>query len=962
MVARTVRRLPGFRFEARSQPLAESLPRMDVAVLVGFAAAGPLDTPVAVEDAAQFEALFGRNAPLAWNSGRGETQHAHLGPAVRSFFRNGGRRCYIIRVAGDDAKSNHFPVPGLAMASFNEQGVAQIRPAFARARSEGSWSDAVRVSASLLARSTQVSNITQRTDGRLIVEMSSVAASEVKPGDLVRLHFQAEGYLLLISVSKIESLCAGSPPDKSINCVSASQYVWFKTRSSDSPPADADQSVATFFVGDPAQSVVSESSPLQVVNITEEESAGLEPLFHLDLAIRFADAPAPGSMVRVDRGDDQLWMVVEGSSVIEATLSPPGQAVRLSGRGLWFLKEAPSSLPSSRPVAEILTFELWTRQGDEQTARLTDLGFAPQHSRYWAALPEDKELYRDADNPFRESRAEHAFERERVEFWRLDSGQRFPLAGTDFKNVIYIPIGMQATATNYLGPFETEGLPLERDGLARFDASLFLDPGLTSVRTRSLMGQADFLRYLSPAPRKLRGIHAALSIEEATIITAPDAVHRGWSKTKEQPIPEAQDSSPPARPEWWHFLDCDPPPQIPLASEPEQANFLDCGLEVVPAPTLFLETQPDASGTFTLAWVNNITEARYRLQESIRPDFKDSADIFAGRDERLTVYGREPGDYYYRVRAETAGAISNWSNGVGVRISATLGYQVDSEAAYSSSSLLAVHRALLRMCAARGDLTSTLAVPEHYREDAAIEHVRTLKLTPDLIAGTEGVDPLSLDEISDFSYAALYHPWLIGRESEASGAFTRLPPDGAAAGVMAARSIARGAWITPANETLKNVVAITPEISASSRLGIQEAQINLIRQEPRGFLALSEDTLSEDTDLRPLNVRRLLILLRRLALRLGARYVFEPNDDAFRRAVQRGFEAMLGDMFARGAFAGSTPDTSFQVVTDSSLNTPRSVDQGRFIVEIKVAPSLPMTFLTIRLVQTGDRAFVTEGR
>ena len=71
---------------------------------------------------------------------------------------------------------------------------------------------------------------------------------------------------------------------------------------------------------------------------------------------------------------------------------------------------------------------------------------------------------------------------------------------------------------------------------------------------------------------------------------------------------------------------------------------------------------------------------------------------------------------------------------------------------------------------------------------------------------------------------------------------------------------------------------------------------------------------------------------------------------------------MLDDMFERGAFAGATPTSAYQVVTDDSLNTSQSVDQGRFIVELKVAPSLPMTFLTIRLVQTSDRNLATEVR
>jgi phage tail sheath protein FI len=157
-------------------------------------------------------------------------------------------------------------------------------------------------------------------------------------------------------------------------------------------------------------------------------------------------------------------------------------------------------------------------------------------------------------------------------------------------------------------------------------------------------------------------------------------------------------------------------------------------------------------------------------------------------------------------------------------------------------------------------------------------------------------------------------------------------------------------------------VALTPPIRSERWLDLQESQINIIRQDPRGFIAMSADTLADDDDLRPINVRRLLSLLRRLALGLGARYVFEPNDGPFRRSVQRGFEAMLGQMFVQGAFAGLTPQTSFQVVTGDSLNTPQSIEQGRFIVELRVAPSLPMTFMTIRLVQTGDRSFVVETR
>jgi hypothetical protein len=138
MTVRVSRRLPGFRFEVQPPPPTDALPRMDVAVFVGFAASGPLHKPVAVEDIAQFTAIFGGDIPLAWDRQRSERVYAYLAPAVRSFFQNGGQRCWIIRVASDKAQYNYFPMPALACVTSD----GSIRPAFARARSEGSWSSA----------------------------------------------------------------------------------------------------------------------------------------------------------------------------------------------------------------------------------------------------------------------------------------------------------------------------------------------------------------------------------------------------------------------------------------------------------------------------------------------------------------------------------------------------------------------------------------------------------------------------------------------------------------------------------------------------------------------------------------------------------------------------------------------------------------------------------------------------
>jgi phage tail sheath protein FI len=251
------------------------------------------------------------------------------------------------------------------------------------------------------------------------------------------------------------------------------------------------------------------------------------------------------------------------------------------------------------------------------------------------------------------------------------------------------------------------------------------------------------------------------------------------------------------------------------------------------------------------------------------------------------------------------------------------------------------------MCAACADRVAMLSLPRHYDDASAVAHVARLTSTP--------IEPAAL------SYAATWHPWLIARDVE-SGDLRAGPPEGAMAGVIAARALARGAWVAPANETVRRTVALDPSIPAAARQAIQDAAINLIRQEPYGFVCLNADTLSVDEELRPLNVRRLLILVRRAALRAGNRFTFEPHGDRLRRAVKRGFEAVLEEMFSRGAFAGARAADAFRVSTDDAINPPAGVDAGRFVAEIRVAPSRPLSFLTVRLVQRGDSTIAQEVR
>jgi hypothetical protein len=983
--------LPGFCFETSVPLLAEALPRMDIAVFVGFAASGPLHTPVVIEGPDHFAEVFGADAPLAWDSQRCRQVYAHLGPAVRSFFRNGGRRCWAIRVASDAAAYNYFPIPGLAMAVFDGDGqLALVGPALARARSEGSWSDSLRTSSALLTQPIEVISMVRApvelggvVKDSLVIELRA-AAGDVVEGDLLRLSFK-DATAAVIVVESVSEALDSPPSDRGHLRIAGARELWLQPlpRQSDSPETAASARVYNRVIVQPTGGDETlpgfESENIEArIDWPDDSRDKLE----ISLLDSTENVPAPGSLIQLSAGKRTVLMRVADSG--SENISGLRRAARLRGDGLLVSAEK-RALPAELPIAEKLSFEMWVRGGNDEATRMTELGFNAPHPRFWGDLSSDRQfyslqIYGQQGEAFEPGRVALAFDKQRPDLGRESRVSNFPLAGAGPRTAIYFPVNMSALPLQYLGRLRTEELPPERDGLGDFNAGLFLDPELVETGTTSFSEQADFLRYLSPQPRHLRGVHAAFGIEEATIIAVPDAIHRGWSRAKPLPEPVPEPSKPIERPEWWHFRDCKSEEKVPLATAPERGHFLDCDADAPPPPSLRPPQAPDPGGSFTLSWSSSSppSESRFILEQSSRPNFSDAAVIYEGGEESFVILGRAPGEYYYRIRVERVRKTSDWSNGVGVRVSALGGYQLTAIKDYSSRSLLAVQRALLRMCAARGDLFAVLSLPEHYREDDAESYVKTLKSPAGAKIDVDGrfrfefqgkgysrnvpapSRPLGGGEAAVFSHGAIYHPWLIGGEQR--NRFSACPPDGDATGVIAARSLGRGAWIAPANEALRGPVALTPAIGSDRWLDLQEARINIVRQDARGFMAMSADTLSEDDDLRPINVRRLLSLLRRLALRLGTRYVFEPNDDSFRRMVQRGFEAMLGEMFARGAFAGATPQTSFQVVTGDPPNTLQSVDQGRFIVELRVAPSLPMTFMAIRLVHTGDRSFVVETR
>jgi hypothetical protein len=1007
-------RLPGITFETRTPPVSSPLPRMDIAGFVGFAASGPINVPVAVEEPARFHDIFGEDLALARDDRTRQTVYAELPAAVRAFFRNGGERCWIVRVAGAEATSNHFVVPGLLMEVPGGPGVGA---AVANARSPGSWSDPLLVNASITKKPLAI--LTTSTP-------PGFTASGLATGDLIQLEYPSLGIVAFQAVPDER----GARTPRTIAVPEASHWFRLAVR------ADVDPTPAS-----PPAPIAWLPPPTTVRWLIGSVAPQLDPLlpfarwgvdderFILELDRADLLGVQPGSWLLIEPAaappDATPFLLVQVDRIQSAGRGPASspEPVWVTATRVWWILDtnaAELTVLGVKPAASLVTFELTVRDPARGKPRLSDLGFTPSHERYWGHVPNDDLVFRP--DPKRPARLE------RVSSSLLHSVfhprfARFPLAAmTSDPRPIFLPLGMTGWPRDdfYQATLPQAASATSRDGLETLDRRLFLDEELASASATTLMSEAFQIQYVDEygaaggdRGRPLTGIHALLPVEEVSILAVPDALQRRWYRKPSAIVPldaptliEVSAGQEKVRVEWTP-LETSPPegdltytvqasfdPRFEAVARswavsdpwldhdadlfqgcPEPVFYRVRGMSSTRGigpwsntlwhllPASVFERSPDEQpsapapitvteerGRLLVEW-GSIASAVYTLERASDPEFASAEVIYCGPSTTYEVLrGAEP-VVYFRVGSEVGGRRSPWSVTVRAGRIESEAFVVEPADDYDEGLLLDVQAAAVRMCAARGDLHTVLGLPLHFRDERALAYAARLSAV------------LSNDEPRVLSYAALFHPWVVMRETSGRADLSRwaVAPDGPVSGTIAARTLRNGAWSSPAGQLLSGVIDLQPALE-DAVLRLLEGRVNPIRQQPRGFAAADEVTLYPGDELGELHVRRLMILLRRLVTREGTAMVFRPNDDSLRRLVQREFEQVLGDLFVRGAFAGDSHDEGYRVVADASVNTPQSIDLGRFIVELRVAPSHPLMFLTVRLVQEGGTLLgVQEG-
>jgi hypothetical protein len=712
----------------------------------------------------------------------------------------------------------------------------------------------------------------------------------------------------------------------------------------------------------------------------------------------------------------------EGTAVDATVLpigSPPGaqEYVEILVSGAWWQLDPVAVLArSALPVISVdgVSLELWVRDDQAQLTKLANLGLTPAHPRYAGLLLNDYDAFTLDANSTQKSQGQ---------LFAEAMAPRFALAAPDQDPpTVFLPLGVPGLLLDeFFQPANiADGEPMVRDGLMEFDPDLFLDPDLKYSSSDTLLTDAFHKQYqlqrdpAAPAAGEpLEGIHAILPIGEVSLICVPDASSRPWQANNigmellaaPDPLTISSTIAGTAIATWRalspalsYVLEQSADPRFansqiawqgaatssdPLAAPPgcsmqlyfrvrangphgagpwsgtalysfDPSPFAACPPQTLDAPGLTLFA--DDPVQTLLQWTGAAEADSFLLETSLDPTFSLASPLYQGPLGSFTVLRAEGAVAYYRVAARSGTLQSPWSmtqftlpgedtttwSLVPLPASA-----MDDAAGILGANLLAIHGAMLQLCAARADMSALLSVPPEFAVDACVLYCSLLESQ---IASAGG------DRV--LSYGSVFHPWLLVSDTPAE--LQPMAPDGTIAGVLAARTISGGAWYSPANQVLSGVLGLEPELPITSASVFFAQQINQIYQAPRGFLAGGSATLSGDNQLNDMGVRRLLTLLRRLALRDGVNFAFEANDRHLQRKVRREFNTLLQTMYLRGAFAGASPDQAYMVVTDMSVNTQDDQDAGRFIVELRVAPSRPLQFLTVRLVQSGGQLSVSE--
>ncbi len=209
----------------------------------------------------------------------------------------------------------------------------------------------------------------------------------------------------------------------------------------------------------------------------------------------------------------------------------------------------------------------------------------------------------------------------------------------------------------------------------------------------------------------------------------------------------------------------------------------------------------------------------------------------------------------------------------------------------------------------------------------------------------------ALRESVDSAHAALYYPWVVTADQDATGAPRRLlqPPSGFICGIYARNDIQRGVHATPANQTVASALGFERPINAQQQERLNPFGVNCLRSFfGHGHRVWGARTVSSDPEWKYVNVRRYFDYLE-ASIDRGLQWVaFEANGPRLWANVAGVLQDFLYRQWQDGALSGNRPEAAYFVRCDASTMTPDDIAQGRVVCLVGVALLKPGEFTIFR--------------
>ena len=241
-----------------------------------------------------------------------------------------------------------------------------------------------------------------------------------------------------------------------------------------------------------------------------------------------------------------------------------------------------------------------------------------------------------------------------------------------------------------------------------------------------------------------------------------------------------------------------------------------------------------------------------------------------------------------------------------------------------SNTVLTEH--LISTCEARGDALAVIDLENDYVP-------KTEAITSDqsrVGSVKSAVTSLNNRRINS-SYACAFYPWVQVRDV-LSNSVIWAPPSVAALGTFSFSERQKALWFAPAGFTRGGltagaaglpVVGVRQNLSSKDRDRLYEANINPIATFPaEGIVVFGQKTLQvTPSALDRINVRRLMIFIKKEVSRMAATTLFEQNVQATWNLFKAQIDAFLTDIKVQDGL------TDFKVILDETTTTPELVDR-----------------------------------